>query len=190
MHVMFRDPQHPDTPLTDWEIFKTEYLPNQIEQIIDRSEIQLPCWFVPLARGVAIPSPDLLRAAGYRAGSRRSKGWYQHHCDVFCKDVGSDGLIVRGYCGQPLWFIEQNGSLGRPHQHSNMALALTFGSTPIATRTYQAATYLAEFCKKNGPPAGLRWIDECPDDMNGAIDFAESRQNDEALVACGSRLAA
>jgi hypothetical protein len=41
----------------------------------------------PPARGIAIPSPHLLSRAGYRPGSRRAKGWYKHHCDVFCKDL-------------------------------------------------------------------------------------------------------
>jgi len=71
-----------------------------------------------------------------------------------------------------------------------MALVHIFGSTPIITRTYQAATYLAEFCYFNGPPAGLRWVNECPDNIGGAIDFAQARSINEAVAACLPRLAA
>jgi hypothetical protein len=76
---MFHEAQHPDAPLSDWTTFKRDFSPYQIEEVIDRSNIQLPCWFVPLARGIAIPSPHLLSRAGYRPGSRRAKGWYKHH---------------------------------------------------------------------------------------------------------------
>jgi hypothetical protein len=74
--------------------------------------------------------------------------------------------------------------LGRLHDHTNFALVHIFGSTPILTRTYQEATYLAEFCFKEGPlPTGLCWVRECPDDMNGAIDFSLDRGVDEARAA-------
>jgi hypothetical protein len=64
-----------------------------------------------------------------------------------------------------------------------MALVHNFGSTPILARNYQSATYLAEFCFQNGPPAGLRWVDECPDDISGAIEFAQQRRIKEAMAA-------
>jgi hypothetical protein len=69
--------------------------------------------------------------------------------------------------------------------YPNMTLVHIFGSTPILTRNYQSATYLAEFCFENGPPAGLGWVDECPDDIKGAIELAEKRRIDEALASCG-----
>jgi hypothetical protein len=70
-----------------------------------------------------------------------------------------------------------------------MALVHNFGSTPILARNYQSATYLAEFCFQNGPPAGLRCVDECPDDIRGAIEFAPKRFVDEAIAAFNPRLA-
>jgi hypothetical protein len=80
-----------------------------------------------------------------------------------------------------LFRIELNGlSPYRPHDHSGMTLVHTFGSTPILTRNYQSATYLAEFCLLKGPPPGLRWVDERPDDMNGAVDFSFDRRVREA----------
>jgi hypothetical protein len=68
-----------------------------------------------------------------------------------------------------------------------MTLIYNFGSTPILTRNYQSATYLAEFCYLNGPPAGLRWVHECPDDIDGAIEFAQQRRVNEAVTARSNR---
>jgi len=187
---MFRDERHPDVSLSDWTTFRREFSSYLIEEVIDRNAIKLLDRFLPLARGIAIPSSYLLNKAGYRIGSHRARGWCKPHCDVLWKDIGPDSLVVRGYCGQPLWAVERNGPTGRPHRHQNMALVHGFGSTPILTRTYQAATYLAEFCYFNGPPRGLQWVNECPDDIDGAIDFAEARNINEAVAACLPRLAA
>jgi hypothetical protein len=180
---MFRDEGHPDVSLSDWKTFQREFSPYLIEEVVARSSIKLPDWFMPLARGIAIPSSYLLGRAGYRSGSYRASGWSKPHCDVLSKDIGPDSLIVRGYCGQPFWQIERNGSPGRrPHNHPNMALVHLFGSTPVLTRTYHAATFLAEFCYLNGPPPGLRWVDECPDDVSGAIKYAQQRRINEATA--------
>jgi hypothetical protein len=178
---MFHEDDHPDITLSDWTAFQREFSRYLIEEVIDRSKIKLPDRFVPLARGVAIPSPHLLGRSGYRPGSRRPPGWCKPHCDVLWKDIGPDSLIVRGYQGQPLWQVERNGSPRRPHGHPNMTLVHLFGSTPILTRNYQSASYLAEFCYQNGPPAGLRWVNECPDDISGAIEFALQRHIGELL---------
>jgi hypothetical protein len=184
---MFHDEFHPDIPLPDWNEFCDLHSPaftsdfSPIEMVLDRNAFRMPDWYLPLARGAVIPSPSFLYRAGYRAGSRRAHGWYKPHCDVLWKDIGADSLIVRGFCGQPLWAIARNGSPNRPHGQKNMTLVHIFGSTPIFTRTYQAATYLAEFCYFNGPPEELRWVAECPDDISGAIDFALNRRIDEAV---------
>ncbi len=172
---MFRDEGHPNVPLANWNTFRNEASPLLIEELVDRGSIKLPEWFLPLARGAAITDPELLRRAGYRLGSRRAPGWDKLHRDVLSKDIGSESLMVRGYCNQPLWTIERGGSPDRPHNRPNMALVHYFGSTPILTRTYQAATYLAEFCYRNDPPAGLRWVNECPDDIKRAIEYALQR---------------
>jgi hypothetical protein len=182
---MFRDEQHPDTSLSNWETFRREYSNFLLEEVVDRSEIKLPDWSVPLARGAAFPSSHLLRKAGYRLGSRRADGWSKPHHDVLWKDIGPDTLVVRGYCNQPLWSIERNGSPGRPHNHPNKTLVHLFGSTPILARNYPSATYLAEFCFLKGPPTGLRWVEECPDDVRGAIEYAQQRRINEALTSRG-----
>jgi hypothetical protein len=182
MHAMVHDECHPDVSLSDWEAFRNGVSPYLIEKVLDRSAARLPWWYLPLARGAAIASPHLLRRAGYRPGSRRARGWSEPKrgagCEEVFKDLGEDCLIVVS-C-KPFWWIALNtGTLARPHDHSNFALVHNFGSTPILTRTYQEATYLAEFCFEQGS-AGLCWVHECPDDMNGAIDFSLDRAVDEA----------
>jgi hypothetical protein len=177
---MFSEEGHPDVALSDWETFRREFSPYLVEEVVDRTEIELPEWYVPLARGAAVPSSFLLQRAGYRAGSHRARGWCKPHYDLLWKDIGPDSLVVRG--GKPLWQIERNGSPGRPHNHPNKALVHVFGSTPILTRNYQSATFLAEFCYLNGPPPGLRWVDECPDDWRGVLAFAQKRRIEEVVA--------
>ena len=61
----------------EWQIFKKEFSPYLIEQVLDRRDTDLPKWYAPIARGAAIPSSYLLsRAIGYRPGSYRAvRGW-------------------------------------------------------------------------------------------------------------------
>jgi hypothetical protein len=177
---MFLDEQHPDVSLSDWEAFRNEFSPCVIETVLDRSAVNIPHWFVPLARGAAIPSSSLLRRAGYRP-SYRARGWSKARDEVW-KDFGEGCVAVAG--GPRLWRIERDGSLLRPLvRTTNLTLAHIFGSTPILARSYQAATCLAEFCFWEGPPPGLCWAEACPDDVNGAIKFAQQRRIKEAMAA-------
>jgi hypothetical protein len=57
---MFRDEGHPDVPPSDWNAFRNEFSPYLFDEILDRSSVALPYWFMPLARGIAIPSTTLL----------------------------------------------------------------------------------------------------------------------------------
>ena len=68
MRVMIYAPAHPNVALSDWHSFREGFPPRPISEVIDRSEILLPDWFVPLARGVAIASKDLLHSAAYYPG--------------------------------------------------------------------------------------------------------------------------
>ena len=184
---MFRDEGHPNPPLSDWTTFGKEFSRSLLDEVLDRRSVRgLPRWFTPLARGIAIPSLNLLEKAGYRPGSHRARGWRELPGKEVWKELGGDCLVIRR--ASDLWWIELNGlSLGRPHDHSGMTLVHVFGSTPILTRNYQSATYLAEACLLKGPPSGLRWVNECPDDMNGSIDFAFDRMLCEARAASTPR---
>jgi hypothetical protein len=172
---MVHDECHPDVPLSDCKAFCKNVSPYFIEQVLDRDTARLPDWYLPLARGAAIPSRYLLHRAGYRPGAHRAPGWFKPRSQEVWKDFGSECLVILRVGS--FWRIARDtGALSRPHDHMNFALVHIFGSTPILTRTYQEATYLAEFCIKQGPlPAGLCWVHECPDDMDGAIDFALNR---------------
>jgi hypothetical protein len=199
---MVHDECHPDVSLSDWQAFREWHSPTAasgaaqcraIETVLDRSQVRLPRWYLPLARGAATPSSYLLRNAGHHPGAYRARGWKKckprpdREQELF-KDLGRDCLIVTR-C-KPFWRITMDrGVLSRPHNHPNFALVHMFGSTPILTRTYQEATYLAELCYEKGSP-GLCWVHECPDDIDGAIDFAEARNINEAVAGFLPRLAA
>jgi hypothetical protein len=181
MHVMFHENGHPDVSLSDWSTFRNEFSPYLIEKVLDRSAANMPDWFVPLARGAAIPSKYLLRKAGYGRGWRRLPDWHKPCRGALFKEFGEDCLAVAG--GQPLWRIEREGSLSRPHFRINLTLAHRFGSTPILARNVQAAICLAEFCYLKGLPPGLCWAEGCPDDVNGAIEYAQQRRINETQAS-------
>jgi hypothetical protein len=199
MHAMFHDECHPDVSLSDWQAFRDWHSPasasgvphcRAIEEVLDRNAVRLPPWYLPLARGAAIASLYLAHRAGYRPGGHRARGWVMckpkpYREQELFKDLGRDGLIVTR-C-KPFWRITiGRGVLSRPHP--DFALVHMFGSTPILTRTYQEATYLAELCYEKGSP-GLCWVHECPDDMNDAIDFALNRRIAETRAAHRSSVA-
>jgi hypothetical protein len=172
---MFHDVDHPRVPLSDWQTFKN-CPPRLIGEVIDRTEAQLPDWFVPLARGVALPSDALLRSVGYRDGMSCPSGWDKTHCDVFERDnIDLKRLKVRQCSNQGLWTVERWRDLWRPYVHSDEVLVHDFGSTPIFTRSYQSAMQLAMHCELK-PPLGLRWIAACPPKYQDAIN--ERRVNE------------
>jgi hypothetical protein len=185
---MFHDTDHPNVSLSEWERFLKELPTHLIAEIIDRSKAKLPDWLVPLARGVGIASEILLRKAGHRHGMHRPRGWRKSilGCDVFVRDIDPEGcelkcLNVRQCFNQGLWTIERWRGM-RHYQDSDEILVHEFGSTPIFTRSRQAAMRLATYCHENGPPDGLRWISACPKDGKDAVEFARERNIIEALV--------
>ena len=190
---MIYDIGHPHVTSPDWQTFRKEFSPLLIGEVIDRSEIKLPDWFVPLARGVAIASDALLLMSGYRRPSDRPLGWRKTQCDVFIKRTVPDKdksfatLTVRQYANQRLWTIERYHE-GRKYEDITDVLVFVFGSTPIFCWNHQAAMRLAEYCQRNGPPPGLSWVAACPDDKDGAIEFARTRRIDEARCAPNAQL--
>ena len=181
---------HPIIPLSDWQGFKSwpksckEFPLNLIDEVIDRDESRLPKWFVPLARGVAIASDALLRAAGHRDRMHRPRGWRETSPDNFVREIGWDSfLLVRESDETGLWTVERLGADRR--YEVDEVLVFTFGWTPILTRSYQSAMRLAMHCHANGPPAGLRWIKTTPNEA--AIEIARKRRIDEALGANGAQ---
>jgi hypothetical protein len=177
--------------MSDWQTFRKEFSPLLIGEVIDRSEIKLPDWFVPLARGVAIASDTLLRKAAYRHGSYRPRGWRKTHCDVFEQNIGPGGLwgpkclVVRGCGTQHLWTVERWGD-ERLYDNSDEVLVSVFGSPPIFTRSYQSAMRLAAYCHANGPPAGLCWTAACPKNYRCTVEIARECSIDKAHCAVNS----
>jgi hypothetical protein len=160
---MSHDVDHSEVSFSEWQKFRREPPPHLIAEIIDRSEIGLPPWFAPLARGVAIASDVLLREAGHRPGMHRPRGWHKIFCDVFDLNI-ADGLqlTVRQWDNRGLWMVERF-SESRQYNNADEILAHQFG-VPIFTRSYQSAMRLAMHCHVNEPPPGLRWISTCPPD--------------------------
>jgi hypothetical protein len=179
---MVPDDCHPSVSLPDWNAFRNGCSPYLFEEVLDRSSLKLPSHSVPLARGGAIASQHLLTAAGYCPGAHRARHWSKtkqggRRTEIF-KKHGINRLIIT-LCG-PAWRITwDKGPLNRPHPYKNFALVYLFGSTPVLTRKYQEATYLADMCWERCP-TGLSWVHECPDDVYGAIRFAHERDMAEA----------
>jgi hypothetical protein len=83
---MFSDVDHPNVTLSEWEAFKASETTRQslITEVVDRRDCGFfPDWYVPLARGVAIAGPALLRESGYDDGMRRPNDWLTNGPDCF-----------------------------------------------------------------------------------------------------------
>jgi len=190
---VFSSLDHPNVTLAEWRKFQREFPPSLIKEVLDRSETLLPPWFMPLARGAAIPSDELLRQAGHYEGKPRPRGWNERGPNYFDRIFGEPApsgwrsfLVVRESDLSGLWTIERLWATRQgPSSEVDEVLVHTFGWTPIFTRSYQAAMQLAMHCHTNGPPAGLLWVKGMPDDPTPAIEFATHRQNAEEADTIG-----
>jgi hypothetical protein len=161
-------------------------LPYDADEVIDRSEINLPDWFVPLARGVAIAGDRLLHLAGHEHGLYRPRGWWEKSPHYFLKNIDwASSLLVRDCVKSGLWTVERLG----PRRQSEVddVLVYTFGWTPIVTRTYQAAMRLAMHCQANGPPFQCRWFKADLERDKRAVEIARQRKKDEALCVTSAK---
>ena len=121
---MFHDPEHPNTTSSDWQAFCRDFSRYRFAEVIDRSELNIPDEFVPLARGVAIPSEEVLRKVGCRPGSIRPANWKHPSRDVFHQSRGQWGPYrreKRRFLGhEPLGKRSANQGIGiRVRLHSN-----------------------------------------------------------------------
>jgi hypothetical protein len=176
---------HPCVARSDWEQFRKQLPLGLIQDVIDRSEIKLPDWFVPLAPGIAIASDLLLLKCNDFHQSERPCGWRKSAPRSFLKrDIkGMDGaasLNVRRYAHQRWWTIERWRD-DRERFDVSDVLAFVFGSTPIFSWSRPVAMRIAEYCHIKGPPPGLKWIVACPVDEVGAINLALQRQSEGAV---------
>jgi hypothetical protein len=152
---------HADVPLSDWEAFRDAPPRDLIEEVIDRSETELPADFVPKARGVALPSRSLLRRAEIH-------GFYSHRSqhagrDFVRQDWDGTWLDTQRFGG--LWTVEWLTWV------TPQILVHRLGSTPIVTHTSREAIRLAELCTLD-PPPGLCWVANMPPDVK-LLEFAQ-----------------
>ena len=88
---MMHEGDRPDVSLKDWKSFvdwqKSRISAFPIDEVIDRNDAKLPDWFVPLARGVAIASDELLGQAGHSHGIHRPRGWHKTDQSCFVRAI-------------------------------------------------------------------------------------------------------
>jgi hypothetical protein len=131
-----------DMSLAEWQTLR-HYPPRHLfDEVIDRSELSLPDWYLPLARGGVVPSEPLLEQVGRHLEFVRSPAWNQVNDDWYWLQTGSDrNLIVRRF--STMWTIEPWGAvlLARlPIQ----VLVSSSASLPVVTATVETAMRLAE----------------------------------------------
>jgi hypothetical protein len=112
----------------------------------------IPNWFACFAEaGGFMPSDEVLRATGYRLGSRRPRGWEPsegegtRNISCFYKRFSPNDLCA-------VYRFEKGWAVDRCTLMSGVE-ALVFSPAPflVLTSTYQAAMRLAEFCFRHPP---------------------------------------
>jgi hypothetical protein len=133
----------------------TAYL---FDQVLDRTQTEMPEWYLRSAQGVLIAAPDILSTSGHRPGTFHAAGWCRGESGF--RKVSRDGKSVLWVqpCGK-FWIIERSIHLDAVYMQDE-ALVSAFGARPIWTRTRQAAMQLAEHCDPmpRDPVAGY-WAD-------------------------------
>lgn len=138
-------------PLNDWQTFcRDAPSPFNFDAILDRSQIPLPDWFLPFARGVVIPSPYYLsEVTGFDAKTFRQRGWRP------LKGVDGSFRLAR----RRRFLVRRCGSFFSIESSCGKSLVHRFASTPVFGRTLEEAQYLAQL---KDPPFGLHWVNWLP----------------------------
>jgi hypothetical protein len=136
---------------------KTSTAAPHLYDFIDRSQTEIPEWYLPSALGVLLVAKDTLAAAGRspvassRLGwSRRASGWSKPAAD------GAAVLWVQR-CGH-YWGVERmiTSSTGDKVEE---ALCCAFAGVPFWAPTREAAMRLAEHCHPiPQPPIAGCWM--------------------------------
>jgi hypothetical protein len=112
------------------------------EAILDRSQTEIPDYYLPSAPHVLIAGPTILNALGYVSGSPAPAGW-KLGATGFCKrSRAGDRMLWVQRCGD-LWIVERTAPtlVGQDE-----ALVCAFSGNPIWTRTSVSAMLLAQHC--------------------------------------------
>jgi hypothetical protein len=171
------EPGHPHVPKNDWRQFSSQLSP-YFKQAINREEIELPHWFVPLARGIVVASPYLLRSFAHRR--RRPSGWAFLSPDTYQRAVGDTRLRVRRTRDGRFWTILRwpPGANLRSNKRAQTVVH-GLGSTPVLAASRYQAQQLAELFEACRASAGLRWATVSPTWLVGALAFAIRRARSE-----------
>lgn len=187
---MFFDPDNPNVSRQDWQRFSLQ-LPPYFETTIDRETTEMPYWLSPLARGMLITGPMLLRQTGYTPNTRCPPHWTPLGSDVYHRDVGKTRLRVRLTNDRRFWILSRwRPGIRMSSDTYSETIVHLFGSTPLATRKPDEAMHLADFFQENDPIAQLRWAATYTlGDLARATQRAEREGLDikwDALWASGS----
>jgi len=116
----------------------------------------IPRTFAPSAKGLFLPSDELLRVAGYTPGSKHPGRWVRGRKGRRRLFTNDQSCRICGF--GKWWVIERSGGT---HTNSQV-LVFSLGSWLIVTPTYRAAIQLAERCSPHAPDALglLSWADK------------------------------
>jgi hypothetical protein len=180
---MLYEAGNPDMTFAEWERFCTDLPLALFDEVIERDQLSIHDWGLPLARGAVVASDQLLQKVGYRPNSRRPSDWRPGNDGHFWKPAGNDHCVVVAPLGS-LWTIERRTLFPVFDGYHYEILVSSYGALPVLTRTVAAGMRLAEFAHE-GCPAGLQWIDVSPDDpevCKAAVTLVKARRNYEAIV--------
>jgi hypothetical protein len=172
---------HPDVSQQHWLAFSRQLSPH-FSQAISREQLDLPHWFLPLARGAIVAGPPLLRCTGCKVRGRRSPEWTRVKTNVFQRDVGKTRLRVRRTNDGRFWIISRwPPGVSRLSDKYSETLVHIFGSTPLVTERLEEALHLAYWFQKNKPIASLRWSKASPAFLIGVLALAMVRAQREGV---------
>jgi hypothetical protein len=111
------------------------------DAILDRSQTEIPEYYLPSAAFVLIAGPTILNALGYVSGSPAPAGWRWRAAGFRKQSRADDRALWVQRCGD-LWIVERTPPtlVGQDE-----ALVCAFGN-PIWTRTSVSAMLLAQHC--------------------------------------------
>jgi hypothetical protein len=170
---------HPLISENDWRQFSNQLSP-YFKHVLDREKIELPHWFVPLARGFLIASPFLLRCLAHKR--RRPTEWTSLSLDTYQRVIGETRLRVRRTRDRRFWAILRWPPRTNLRSYKKAeTLVHLFGSTPVLSTTRHQAQQLAELFEVRDAFSSLRWVAVSPKWLVGALAFAIRRAEFEGL---------
>jgi hypothetical protein len=179
---------HPIISREDWlglQSFQCSRLSLSFSGCVNREDVDLPYWFLPLSRGALIAGPGLLRPH-YNA-KLASRGWTRRSADCYERRIGKTRLRVRRTNDGRFWLISRWLPGVRMYDSRSETIVHLFGSTPLVTANLHEALYLAHWFQTN-KPLGLRWTKASPYYLVDAIRLANERAQSGGLTISWNHL--